>query len=260
VNAVSSAGSSTQFRADRPGEDGAVFAVPVLTRVAGAAERLDAPDADPSAVAGSLDDLARINRAFLGTRLTIGGVRDLVGGLPTGSAVSLLDAGCGGGDMAASLARWARRKGFRQRVIADDASPAIAALAEERYGAELEVQVGDMRALELADESVDVATCSLVLHHFEPEDAVQALRELRRVARRGVVVNDLVRTRVGLVGAHAVARLLTRNPITRHDAVLSVQRAYTRRELGLLIEEAGLRPVRGRGALGYRVAFTAVPA
>ena len=237
-----------------------MFAVPVLKRVAGVVERLDAPDADPGTVAASLDDLARLNRAFLGTRLTIAGVRDLVGGLPTGAAVSFLDAGCGGGDMAALLGRWARRKGFRPRVVAVDANPAIAALAEERYGGELDVQVGDMRALELGDESVDVATCSLVLHHFDPADAVRALRELRRVARRGVVVNDLVRTRVGLIGAHAVAQLLTRNPITRHDAVLSVHRAYTRREFGVLLEEAGLRPVRRRGALGYRVAFTAVPA
>ncbi len=235
-----------------------MFAVPVLKRVGSVGERLDAPDADPGAVASSLDDLARINRAFLGTWLTIASVRDLVGGLPTGAAVSFLDAGCGGGDMAASLARWARGKGFRPRVVAIDASPVIAALAEERYDGELDVQVGDMRALELADESVDVATCSLVLHHFEPGDAVRALRELRRVARRGVVVNDLVRTRFGLLGAHAVARLATRNPITRHDAVVSVRRAYTRAELEELLRAAGLRPVRRRGTLGYRVALTAV--
>lgn len=210
-------------------------------------------------MAESLRDLARVNRLLLGTRLTLGGVDALLADLPRGAPVSILDAGCGGGDMAAALARWAWRRGLVPRVLAVDANPAIAAVAERRFGREIEVRAGDMLALDLPDRSVDVATCSLVLHHFEPADAVQALRELRRVARRGVVVNDLARTWVGLVGVHGVARL-TRNPITRHDAVVSMRRAYTRRELAELLRESGLYVVRRRGTLGYRVALTAVRA
>lgn len=207
----------------------------------------------------ALRDLARVNRLLLGTRLTLGSVGALLAAVPRGAAVSILDAGCGGGDIASALARWARARGLAARVIALDANAAIAATAERRFGREIEVRVGDMLALDLPDGSVDVATCSLVLHHFEPEDAVRALRELRRVARRGVVVNDLVRTRVALMGVRGV-RLLTRNPITRYDAVVSVRRAYTRLELEELLREAGLYVVRRRGALGYRVALTAVRA
>jgi ubiquinone/menaquinone biosynthesis C-methylase UbiE len=145
-------------------------------------------------------------------------------------------------------------------VIAVDASREIAAAAAARFGSEIDVRVGDMLALPLEDGSVDVAVCSLVLHHFEPPDAVRALRELGRVARCGVVVNDLLRTRFGLVGAHAIARFATRNPITRHDAVVSVRRAYTRAELEGLLRAAGLEVRSGHGALGYRVALTAVQA
>ena len=160
--------------------------------------------------------------------------------------------------MAASLARWARRRGLAPTVVAIDASREIAATAAARFGNEIDVRVGDMLALPLEDGSVDVAACSLVLHHFEPPDAVRALRELSRVARRGVIVNDLVRTRLGLVGAHAIARFATRNPITRHDAVVSVRRAYTRAELEGLVRDAGLGIRSCHGALGYRVALTAV--
>ena len=225
-----------------------------IPRVAGAVERLDAPGADPDVVASSLDDLARINRLFLGTRLTLASVGDLFSAAVHGP-VTLLDAGCGGGDMAAALARWARGRGLDATVIGVDASPTIAALARRRVGNEVDVRLGDLMALELEDRAVDLAACSLVVHHFEPEDAVRALRELRRVSRLGVVVNDLVRTPLGLVGAHGVARFLTRNPITRHDAVLSARRAYTRRELLDLLAAAGLRPRRVRGALGYRVSI-----
>jgi ubiquinone/menaquinone biosynthesis C-methylase UbiE len=228
-----------------------------LQRLEGAVERLDAPDADPREVEASLDDLARINRLLGGTRLTLRAVGRLLAGRP-GGPLTLLDAGSGGGDMAAVLAAWARGRGYEPHVIALDASEEITALAARRVGDDVELRVGDMRALDLADDAVDVATCSLVIHHLEPPEAVRALRELGRVARVGVVVNDLVRTRLGLVGAYTVIRLLTRNAITRHDAVLSVRRAYTRRELLKLVDEAGLRALHVRGALGYRVAIAAV--
>jgi ubiquinone/menaquinone biosynthesis C-methylase UbiE len=230
-----------------------------LPRLEDAVERLDAPGADPRLVAGSLDDLARINRLLLGTRLTLQALDDLLRGRVRGTVLELLDAGCGGGDMAAAMARWAQRRGFSARVTGVDASPSIAALAQERVGTTVDVRVGSMLALDLPDGGVDVAACSLVMHHLDPPDALRALRELRRVARVGVVVNDLVRTRVGLRGVHVLARAATRNPITRHDAVVSVRRAYTRAELVDLVREAGLRPIRVRGALGYRVAIAAVP-
>ena len=244
----------------RGGDDDSVALVSPPPRVAGAVERLDAAGADPALVAGSLDDLARINRFFLGTRLTLVAVRRLLAASPPAAPVTLLDAGCGGGDMAAALARGLHRAGIEARVVAVDGSPTIAALAKSRFGREIDVRVGDLRALDFADGEVGVATCSLVVHHFEPAEAVRVLSELRRVSRLGVVVNDLVRTRLGLLGAHGVARLLTRNPITRHDAVLSVRRAYTRRELLGLVGDAGLRPLSVSGALGYRVAIAAVAA
>ena len=231
-----------------------------LERLEGATEQLDAPGADPRAVGGSLDDLARINRLLGGTRLTLRALDALVGPRSRRTPLELLDAACGGGEMAAAMARWASKRGFAARVRAVDANRTIAAIAQARVGAEVDVFVGDLLALDLDAGSVDVAACSLVVHHLDPALAVRALAELRRVARVGVIVNDLVRTRVGLAGARVLARAATRNPITRHDAVVSVRRAYTRDELHDLVRQAGLLPVRTIAALGYRVAIAAVPA
>jgi hypothetical protein len=80
-----------------------------------------------------------------------------------------------------------------------------------------------------------------VLHHLEPPEAVKLLREMARVAREAVIVNDLDRARPWLLGAQILSRLATRNRYTRHDAPLSVRRAYRPDELAALAKRAGLR-------------------
>jgi ubiquinone/menaquinone biosynthesis C-methylase UbiE len=111
--------------------------------------------------------------------------------------------------------------------------------------------------LPFASGSFDVAICSLLLHHLSPADAVTTLAEMRRVARRGLIVNDLMRTWFGYLGAVALSRAFTTNPLTRHDAPLSVQRAYTTEEMAQLAREAGLGAVTFFKSLGYRTAMIA---
>lgn len=221
-------------------------------------ERLDELPADAPELPGALADLGRINALLLGTRLTTRCLDDLLAGHPAGAPLTLLDVGCGGGELTAGAVERLRGRGRSVTATGVDRNPAIVAHARRRFGDVLDVRVGDILALELPDAGVDIASCSLLLHHLEPDEAVRGLRELGRVSRLGVVVNDLVRTRIGLVGARTLIRLATRNPVTHHDALVSVRRAYTRVELLELLVAAGLRPVAVRGALGYRVAVAAV--
>ena len=85
---------------------------------------------------------------------------------------------------------------------------------------------------------------------------------MARVARLGIVVNDLDRGRVHWLGAWLIAHLITGNRYTRHDAPLSVRRAYRRREMRELLAEAGLRPVGEFGGVhvGHRYAIAAIRA
>jgi len=223
-------------------------------------ERLDELRADATELPGALDDLARINALLLGTRLTSQCLDDLLERHPPGAPLTLLDVGCGGGELVASVARRARRSGRRVTAIAIDRNAGVLAHARRRFGDVLDLRVGDILGLDLPDDGVDIASCSLLVHHLEPDEAVRGLRELARVARVGVVVNDLVRSWIGLVGSRTLIPFLTRNPVTRHDAVLSARRAYTRPELRRLLAAAGLRPLSMHGALGYRLAVAAVQA
>ncbi len=69
-----------------------------------------------------------------------------------------------------------------------------------------------------------------------------ALREMRRVARLGVVVNDLRRGLLAFSVSAITVLALSRGRYTRHDGVLSARRAYTLPELDDMATEAGLVP------------------
>jgi len=111
----------------------------------------------------------------------------------------------------------------------------------------------DVRALPLSDGAVDVVHASLLLHHLEPAEAVMALREMRRVARDAVVINDLRRGRLAFLMAAAPVLAFTHGRYNRHDGVLSARRAYTLAELDALATEAGLRRVARSPAWWPRV-------
>jgi SAM-dependent methyltransferase len=236
-----------------------------MDRLAGAAELLDGSLDDAAALAGNLRDLRRVNRLLGGVALSRRALDVLVGGLADrGVAISLLDIGAGAGDIPAALiADWRGRR-RRIEITAVDDRPEVLAAARAvdpklADTPRLTLAVADGRSLPYPDDAFDIAHASLLLHHLDPTEAVAALREMRRVSTRGVVINDLSRSRVAWVGAWILAHVATRNRYTRHDAPLSVRRAYTPVEAEALLLSAGLRPVgRVMDPFRHRWAIAAV--
>ncbi len=264
-----------------------------MRRLVDAREHLDGGLEDTSTLDGNLADLERINRRIGGTALSIAAVRRLVGAAGSAAAgegrsdsgsdavtgagadanaggkvpapLRVIDAGTGAADIPLALDR-ATGPWSSVGVTAVDSRPEVLAAAvrlhpELANHPRVSLALADGRALPWPDGAFDVGHASLVLHHLERAEAVAFLAELRRVARLGVVVNDLERGWVTLLGAAVLLRLMTRNAWTRHDGVLSVRRAWTRREAEGLLREAGLRPIGSAvGIAGHRWAIAAVPA
>ena len=233
-----------------------------MDRLAHVDELLDGPLDDRATLVGNLRDLARVNRWLGGTRLSLAAIERLA---PDAADLRILDVGTGGADVPVALLADARRRGRSWRVVALDSRPEILSAARiARPGLDavpgLALEIGDGRRLAAADGSFDIVHCSLVLHHLDPPEALLLLREMGRVARLGIVVNDLARSAVHWRLARLLVAIGTRNAFTRHDGPLSVRRAYTRSEARVLIAEAGLEPVAEVGGLlGHRFAIAAVP-
>lgn len=217
-----------------------------MRRAADVREHGDAPM--PMADLGPyLDDLDRLNRWFGGHRLTSRAVAALLDAARLRAAV-VVDVGGARGDFAQRLVRDERAAGRAIVVVVadrDETSLVMGARAAKDYP-EIRWVQADATALPFRAASVDIAVTALTLHHLEPVAAVQALGEMRAIARLGVVVNDLLRSWASFAGVWLSTQLFVRTASARHDGPLSVRRAYAARELRALARRAGFRRFRVR--------------
>jgi ubiquinone/menaquinone biosynthesis C-methylase UbiE len=232
-----------------------------MDRLTDAVELLDGPLDDPVALADNLRDLRRINRWLGGVGLSSAAIDALAAHR---AELSLLDIGTGGADIPVALLADADRRGRTLHVVGLENRAEVLAAAERAAPAVAEtagltLTVGDGRSLPYPDRAFDVVHASMVLHHLDDDDAIVMLAEMSRVARLGIVLNDLDRSRLFWLGAWLIGHLLTGNRYTRNDAPLSVRRAYRLDEAVALVRAAGLAPVRTiRGPFRHRYAIAAV--
>jgi len=204
-------------------------------------ELLDAEEIDPADLRDNLSDLRRLNVLFGGVDAARRGLQQFR--LPLDRTLQVLDVGTGSADVLVALQGRPVRRSPSLRLLGLDRNAEVLAEAR-RYaqsrGMALTLVRGDALRLPFRDRAVDVALCTLTLHHFPPEAATELLRELGRVSRLGVVVVDLYRSKAAYVGAWLATRVVARHRMTRRDGPLSVLRAYTPSELVALAHAAGL--------------------
>lgn len=205
---------------------------------------------DPGiAAADHLHALAALGRINALSRTAARLARGVVSLLPPSmdrglsGSLAVVDVACGGGDVTIDLARRLRRAigGLVQVVGLDISQRAVerSQQAAARRGIDVSFEVRDV----LADgcPACDVAVNSLFLHHLDDGDACRLLGSMARAARRGVVISDLVRSRIGLGLAVVGTTLLSSSRVARVDGPLSVRAARTPPEYRRLFERAGLR-------------------
>jgi ubiquinone/menaquinone biosynthesis C-methylase UbiE len=222
-----------------------------------ARELLDAPDVADATLRRNLADIRRFNARLGWTRYAATYVvrTARAHGL---SHFSLLDVATGSADIAVAIARQARALGITVSILATDVSDQVVRVAAEQSAGVEGVRVERQDALDLPyrDGAFDFALCTLALHHFAPDRATAVLRNLGRVGKQ-VIVFDAERSPVAYGWAWLLARLWRMDAMTRHDAPMSVARAYRQDELAELAHRAGLRDARVWVAFPYRLALAA---
>jgi ubiquinone/menaquinone biosynthesis C-methylase UbiE len=229
-----------------------------IPRLEGVVELLDRADNPDAEVRESLRDLERLNRHFGGVRTILLHLRRMIAGNPR-APLAILDVATGAADIPRAICRWARRRGLSVTIEALDRSAQAvgAATAWAADYPELRVRRAEAPPLAYPDRSFDVVISSLFLHHLSEEQGVRLLREMARIARRGVIVNDLRRSRVGCALTALATRILSPNRLTRHDGPMSIRRGFRPEELRRMAARAGLAPARTSRHPWFRLALVA---
>lgn len=147
----------------------------------------------------------------------------------------VLDCPCGAGRLTPTLLAHA------QHVTAVDLAPTMVAEAQDALAAQaragrVDFAVASADRLPFADGAFDTAVCHRLLHHLaDPADRAGVLRELRRVARRRVVLSfsDATTWKAWIQGLRRVQR--------RRTILTPTQIAAEARAQGLVLEGAPRR-------------------
>ena len=201
-------------------------------------EWLDDDLGTPAEVASSLRSLRWVNRLFGGNRMHRRLLQRAVVRVPKEADLHLLEVASGRADVLQSALRTLRWPKERLHVALLDRSAEHLPAQETAWPhcAEEPARItADALHIPLRDNSVDVVSNCLFLHHLSEAQAGQYLQEALRVARVAVVVNDLERTWLH----YRLARLMSLvdpSRLSRHDGPASVRQAYTLEELRALAE------------------------
>jgi len=198
-------------------------------------ELMDDPDCDRTLLDATYARFGTVNRLVSGWRgLYRSRLRPL---LRPDEPFRLLDIGSGGGDVARSLAGWAREDGLRLAITAVDPDERASAFATSTP-APLGVEFRRASSADLVAEGehFDLVTSNHVLHHLSPESLADLLADSERLAPRALH-NDIERSRLAYTAYLLATRPIAAGSFLHYDGSLSVRRSFTAAELRAVAPE-----------------------
>jgi 2-polyprenyl-3-methyl-5-hydroxy-6-metoxy-1,4-benzoquinol methylase len=191
-------------------------------------ELMDLPVQSRALLEEDLGNLRTINRWLGGSRAVIRGLQYALRRERL-STFSILDLGTGSADIPQAIIAWARAEGFAARIVGLDQNSVMVetALLRTKHLPQVSIVCGDAVRPPFSPRSFDFIIASQLLHHFSEANIVRCLRAWSELARRAIIISDLVRHGAAYYGIRWLTRLTTRNVMTLTDAPLSVRRAFT---------------------------------
>ena len=202
-------------------------------------EMMDLPGNPAGLLEEDLTNLRLLNRTLGGYRGALRGLDRLLNGGKK-ARFTLLDVGTGSGDIPRAIVQWARAREISVTIVALEPDPVTAGVARRltKDLPEISIVRGDARHLPFVSAAFDFVLASQFLHHFSEREIVELLRTWSSVARRGLLVSDLIRHPLAYFAIRLLTLLFTGNEMTRRDAPLSVRRAFTLGEWRELFKQA----------------------
>ncbi len=198
-------------------------------------ELLDDLQVRPEDLLASLNFMTQVNGSLGGVRVVL----DFFETCRVPDEFSVLDIGCGAGDIPHAVVEWAKKKGKKVSVTAIDLNPLCITYAR-RHFPDPEISFLQHSAFEIERLGIfDFIVSSMFFHHLSDEEIVRLLKLMKRQSRRGFIINDLERNAWNYLGAYVLG-VFSFRPIVFNDAKLSVKRAFKESDFLRYRQESGL--------------------
>ena len=180
----------------------------------------------------ALDKLATINKLLGGNGVTLGGLKTLLKNHTKTKPITIVDLGCGGGDILRAIAKYGYNEGYKFELVGVDANRNATNYAETLSKDYDNIKFMHVDVFSEAFKSLqyDIVITTLFLHHFKNVQLSELLNHLLKTAKTGIVVNDLHRNRL----AYYLFKFITipvTNKMIIEDGLTSVLRGFKRKEL-----------------------------
>lgn len=215
--------------------------MPDFSRRSQVAEWLDTAAPDRRERAAYLESLAWFNGMMLGHRPILSWLKAVARG--ASEPLTLMDVGCGHGDLLRAIRRWSRARSVPLRLIGVDIEADTVAIAQEATAPDdgIEYLAADVFNLRPGIR-IDFVVSSLLVHHFTDDRICAFVRWMEATAQRGWLICDLERHPVPYYAIDATGRLTGIHPMVIKDGRISVTRALARVDWRPTIAAAGLDP------------------
>ena len=189
----------------------------------------------------TLDKLGSINKWLGGNRVTLNGLRQLLEHQPKEKVYTIVDIGCGHGDILRLIGDYGRKHDFSFQLIGIDANQDAIDYAVELSAAydELSFKKLDVFSEEFQAMEYDVVLSTLFLHHLDETEIRSLLQLMSTKAKLGVVVNDLHRHRLAY-GLFKLLGTVISNHMIVQDGLTSILRAFKRKEIEQISNQLNL--------------------
>jgi len=191
----------------------------------------------------TLDKLEKINRWLGGNKVTVNGLKALLKNHPKEQKITIVDIGCGHGDILRDVAKFGRKEGYKFKLIGLDANSAAIDYANElsmEYP-ELSFKTQDIFSKDFKSETFDVVIATLFLHHFKEEQLVSFLKNTIKQTKIGMVVNDLHRHTLAYY-LFLLLSIFISNKMIIEDGLTSVLRGFKRDDLEKISSKINVTP------------------
>ncbi len=191
----------------------------------------------------ALDKIAKINQLLGGNQLTLQGVMVILKKMDTTKEITIVDVGCGNGDMLRYIADFGIKNNYNFKLIGIDANRYTInhAIKLSVHYENIEFKINDIFDEVFIQLKYDIILCTLTLHHFKENQIMYLIALFNKNVSAGIVINDLHRSRIAYRLFQLICKIFKLNSMSREDGLTSILRGFKKEELIAFSDKLNLK-------------------